>query len=106
MNSELEQTVQLLQEYVVRLPIISEVKPVVKIQTKETQVTEVNKKQVMEQAPVLENKETHIHNDDHNSYLFHITRDKGFLYHVEWRGCIQVSEDKIRDRKRNKNWCS
>jgi hypothetical protein len=80
MNSELEQTVQLLQEYVVRLPIISEVKPVVKIQTKETQVTEVNKKQVMEQAPVLENKETHIHNDDHNSYLFHITRDKDKLF--------------------------
>jgi len=83
MNLELEQTVQLLQEYVVRLPIISEVKPVVKMQTKEMQVTEVNKTQVMEQLPIKsENKETHIHNDNHSgiSYLFPITRDKDKLF--------------------------
>jgi len=84
MKSELEETVQLLQEYVVRLPTVSEVKPVLKLQKIiELQVAEVNNKQLG--MPITsEVKETHIYNDhdnnNTNSYLFHVTKDKDKLF--------------------------
>lgn len=76
MNSELEEVVDLLQEYVICLQPLQ--KPVIKIETeavKTIEAIQVNKKQICE-----ENQED-AHNDDNaNSYLFHVTRDKDKLF--------------------------
>ena len=77
MNSELEEVVDLLQEYVVCLQ-----KPVVKMETESVEAVEsvksiqVNKKQMCEEKQ--EKQDTH--NDNTNSYLFHVTRDKDKLF--------------------------
>ena len=81
MNSELEQVVDLLQEYVIRLqaavPPVQ--KPITTVEPKATKAIEamqVNKKQIFEEKQ--ENKETH--DDNVNSYLFYITREKDKLF--------------------------
>jgi hypothetical protein len=82
MNSELEQVVGLLQEYVVCLQPLQ--KPVVKIETesvKTVQAIQVNKKQMCEEKQEKQEKQEDAHNDDNaNSYLFHVTRDKDKLF--------------------------
>ena len=92
MNSELEQTIDLLQEYVIRLQAVAVVPvPILKLdikverekilQTIQTPI-QVYKKQILEEKPEkTENKKTQdAHNDDANSYLFHVTRDKDKLF--------------------------
>jgi hypothetical protein len=88
MKLELERTVDLLQEYIIRMPmssvpISSEVKPIIKI--KEMQIEEeVNKKQLIEETSgsVQENKKIqNVYNDSNiNTYLFQVTRDKDKLF--------------------------
>ena len=77
MKTELEQVVDLLQEYVIRLQTVTPVtplqKPITTVETKETEVISINKKQIFE-----EKQETH--HDNANSYLFHVTRDKDKLF--------------------------
>lgn len=79
MKSELEQTVELLQEYVVRLPpVITQPlaeSPVIKLEKQETQIY---KKQLEEKQE--EKQETHNDNANSNSYLFYVTRDKDKLF--------------------------
>jgi hypothetical protein len=80
MNSELEQVVDLLQEYVIRLQAAAPVqKPIIKLETKAIESIEsiqVNKKHLFEEKQ--EKQETH--NDNSKSYLFHVTRDKDKLF--------------------------
>ena len=86
MNSELEQVVDLLQEYVIRLQAAVPLKkPITTVEPKATKATktiesieamQVNKKQIFEEKQ--ENKETH--DDNVNSYLFYITREKDKLF--------------------------
>jgi hypothetical protein len=76
MNSELEQVVNLLQEYVVHAQIVMPIPLVVvepAILTFGTQETQLHKKQLLE-----EKQETHT--DNASSYLFHVTRDKDKLF--------------------------
>lgn len=74
MKSELEQIVNFLQEYVVRLQT-AEVAPPVEapVITFIKQETKLHKKKILE-----EKKE--YHNENTNSYLFYITRDKDKLF--------------------------
>ena len=86
MNSELEQVVDLLQEYVIRLQTVlmeqpaTEV-PIIKLEKQETQI---EKKQFLEEKQ----EKREIHNNDNNihintsssSYLFYLTRDKDKLF--------------------------
>jgi hypothetical protein len=83
MNSELEQleqVVDLLQEYVIRLQAAAPVKkPIIKLETKAIESIEsiqVNKKHLFEEKQ--EKQETH--NDNSKSYLFNVTRDKDKLF--------------------------
>lgn len=80
MKSELEETIDLLQEYVIRLqattpitPVVSLLNPVIKVETNET--LQVNKKQISE-----EKKYKQEHNE--KSYLFYVTRDKDKLFWI------------------------
>lgn len=81
MNSELEQVVDLLQEYVIRLEktAIEQVKsapvstPIIKVE----QIFEEKKKKQEKQEKQAK-QETH--NDTTNSYLFYITREKDKLF--------------------------
>jgi hypothetical protein len=79
MNSELDQVVDLLQEYVVRLQVVSPLqKTVVKL---ETEAIESNKKQIFEEKQEKQEKrETHNNSANANSYLFHVTREKDKLF--------------------------
>lgn len=71
MKTELEEVVDLLQEYVIQLQAtIIPLKPVVKLEIK---TIDVNKKQIFEEKQ--EKQENIV-----NSYLFHITRDKDKLF--------------------------
>ena len=90
MNSELEQVVDLLQEYVIRLqaavPPVQ--KPITTVETKAIKAIEamqVNKKQIFEEKQEKQEKQAkqekqETHDDNVNSYLFYITRDKDKLF--------------------------
>ena len=72
MNSELEQVVDLLQKYVIRLEKSAPVStPIIKVEQ-----IELNEKK--EKQEKQEKQETH--NDTTNSYLFYITREKDKLF--------------------------
>jgi hypothetical protein len=71
MKTELEQLVDLLQEYVIRLQAIT---PIL-----ETEAMQVNKKQIFEEKQKKQEKQD-VHHDNANSYLFHVTRDKDKLF--------------------------
>ena len=77
MKTELEQVVDLLQEYVIRLQAVTPAtplqKPIAMVETKATEVISINKKQILE-----EKQETH--HDNAISYLFYVTRDKDKLF--------------------------
>ena len=85
MTSDVKQTIDLLQQYVIRLETMDTVVPSLKIKMKEMQIEE-NKKQFVEETSenVQENKEIQYvdNNNNTNSYLFHITRDKDKLFWV------------------------
>ena len=80
MKTELEEVVDLLQEYVICLKELQ--KPVVKMETesveavKAVETIQVNQKQIFEEKQ--EKQDTH--NDNTNSYLFHVMRDKDKLF--------------------------
>ena len=77
MKTELEQTVDLLQEYVVRLQTVT-TQPFAEssIINLEKQETQMHKKQILE-----EKQETHNNkNANLNSYLFYVRRDKDKLF--------------------------
>jgi hypothetical protein len=74
MKTELEQVVDLLQEYVVCLQALQ--KQVVK--TEAVEAIQVNKKQVFEEKQ--QKQDAHNENNNSNSYLFYITRDKDKLF--------------------------
>jgi hypothetical protein len=77
MNSELEQIVDLLQEYVVRLQTIAVVPPPL---TKQSVMTfEKQETQQLYKKEILEDTKE-IHNNHANSYLFYLTRDKDKLF--------------------------
>ena len=85
MNSELEQVVDLLQEYVIRLQAAVPLKkPITTVEPKAIESIEsmqVNKKQKQifeEKQEKQEKQETH--DDNVNSYLFYITREKDKLF--------------------------
>ena len=74
MKTELEEVVDLLQEYVVHLA-----PPVIKI---ETEAMHVNKKQIFEERQEKQEKQEkqETHHDNTSSYLFYVTRDKDKLF--------------------------
>jgi hypothetical protein len=89
MNSELEQVVDLLQEYVVCLQPLQ--KPVVKTETVEAVgaveaigAIQVNKKQICEEKQEKQDNrvkpDAHTENNNSISYLFNVTRDKDKLF--------------------------
>ena len=89
MKTELEQVVDLLQEYVVCLQPLQ--KPVIKVETEAIKAIEaieaiesieVNKKQICEEKQYKQEKQEkqEAHNNSANSYLFHVTRDKDKLF--------------------------
>lgn len=71
MKTELEQVVDLLQEYVIRFQVIT---PIM-----ETEAIQINKKQIFEEKQEKQEKQD-THHDNANSYLFHVTRDKDKLF--------------------------
>ena len=89
MKTELDQVVDLLQEYVVRLQVVSPLqKTVVKL---ETEAIESNKKQIFEKNQEKQEKQEkqenqekqEIYNDNNEkSYLFNVTIDKDKLFWV------------------------
>ena len=89
MKTELDQVVDLLQEYVVRLQVVSPLqKTVVKL---ETEAIESNKKQIFEKNQEKQEKQEkqenqekqELYNDNNEkSYLFNVTRDKDKLFWV------------------------
>ena len=87
MNSELEQVVDLLQEYVIRLQAAAPPvqKPITTVETKAIKAIEamqVNKKQIFEEKQEKQAKQEkqETHDDNVNSYLFYITREKDKLF--------------------------
>lgn len=75
MKSELEETIDLLQEYVIRLQATTPITPVVSLLMETNETLHVNKKQIGE-----EKKEKQEHNE--KSYLFYVTRDKDKLFWI------------------------
>ncbi len=67
MKTELEEVVDLLQEYVICLKELQ--KPVVKMETEAVEAIQVNQKQIFEEKQ--EKQDTH--NDNTNSYFGHFT---------------------------------
>ena len=83
MKTELEQTVDLLQEYVIRLQTVTiTMQSTVEAPVIEKQETQIYKKQLEEKKEEKkeEKRETHNINANSNSYLFYVTRDKDKLF--------------------------
>jgi hypothetical protein len=86
MNSEVEKTIELLQEYIIRLPVTKiEIKPIVKVE--ETQIVKPDKKNVVEEKnegnkekDEIQDVHNYANNQNVNSYLFNVNKDKDKLF--------------------------